>query len=219
LSSYIGTYLQLEIAAEGLTRNIPAFSRFLEMAAVGHAEQVNFSKISNETHIPRTTIHEYYKILEDTLIASEVQAWQKTKKRKSVATSKFYFFDWGLVRKILQVGEIKEKTPLFGKAFESYLYQEIKNYGDQKGLPAPSYWRSTNQDEVDFIVNNEMAVEIKASAQVSLSDLKGLVRLKEEKKLKKYILVFNGSAPLVFDEYPDIKILPWKDFLESELDY
>ena len=45
LESYIGDYYKEEIAAKALTRNVPAFSRFLEMAALGNGEMLQFSNI------------------------------------------------------------------------------------------------------------------------------------------------------------------------------
>jgi predicted AAA+ superfamily ATPase len=59
LDAYVGLYLQHEIANEGLTRNVPAFSRFLEVAALGHAEQISLSKIAYEAQVARKTLHEY----------------------------------------------------------------------------------------------------------------------------------------------------------------
>ena len=214
LEAYVGAYLQHEIASEGLTRNVPAFSRFLEVAALGHAEQINFTQISSDAQVPRTTIHEYYSILQDTLIAHEVPAWQKSRKRKAVSTAKFYFFDWGVVRKIQKAGLVVPKSPLFGKAFESFIYQELKAHCDLTGLEKPHYWRTTSQDEVDFIVGDEIAVEVKAKAQVQLRDLSGLIKLQEEKKLKKFFLVYTGDVEIVFPEAPKIRVLPWRKFLE-----
>ncbi len=215
LASYIGVYLQQEIANEGLTRNVPAFSRFLEVAALGHGEQIDFTKIANETQVARTTIHEYYQILQDTLIAHEVPAWRKSKKRRAVATSKYYFFDWGIVRKLQKISSVPEGSPLFGKAFESILFQEIKAYCDHHQIDGPHYWRTTGQDEVDFIINDSIAVEVKGKPMVSAKDAKGLLKLQEEGGLKKYYLVYNGQSKLTFPEAPGIQALPWRDFLTA----
>lgn len=215
LSAYIGTYIQQEIAYEGLTRNIPAFSRFLEVAAHGHGEQIHFTNIASDAQVPRTTIHEYYQILKDTLIAHEVPAWQKTTKRKPVATSKYYFFDWGVARKLQKTGAIQERSPMYGKAFESFIFQELKAHCDQNGIEDLHYWRTTNQDEVDFILNNEIAIEVKAKPNVTLKDLKSLAQLKAEKKLKRFILIYTGITAQRFTEQPDIEVLPWSDFLIS----
>ncbi|MCX6117902.1 MAG: AAA family ATPase [Proteobacteria bacterium] len=76
LQSYSGEYLREEISAEGLTRNVPAFSRFLEVAAISNGQIINYQTISSDCAVPRTTIQEYYSILKDTLIG------EKQKKEK-----------------------------------------------------------------------------------------------------------------------------------------
>ena len=71
LQAYAGSYLQQEILAEGATRNIPAFSRFLRVAALCNASIVNFTNVANDAQVARTTVYEYFEILKDTLIFSK----------------------------------------------------------------------------------------------------------------------------------------------------
>ena len=100
LQAYTGSYLQQEIVAEGTTRNIPAFSRFLKVAALCNGTIVNFTNVSNDAQVPRTTVYEYFEILKDTLLLYELPAWRKSRKRKPLASSKYYFFDVGVVAAI-----------------------------------------------------------------------------------------------------------------------
>ena len=86
LAGYISLYLEQEIMHEGATRNLPAFSRFLEVAALSSGEQINYQSISADAQIPRSTVQEYFKILKDTLLASEVPVWRKGRSRKTVET-------------------------------------------------------------------------------------------------------------------------------------
>jgi len=88
LQSYTGSYLQQEIIAEGVTRNVPAFSRFLKVAALCNGTVVNFTNVSNDAQVPRTTVYEYFQILKDTLLLYELPAWRKSRKRKPLTSSK-----------------------------------------------------------------------------------------------------------------------------------
>lgn len=97
LEAYVGSYLQQEIVAEGVTRNVPAFSRFLKVASLCNSKIVNFTNVANDAQVARTTVYEYFEILKDTLVLHEVPAWRKSKKRKPLASSKYYFFDVGVV--------------------------------------------------------------------------------------------------------------------------
>ena len=100
LGAYVGAYLREEVAAEALTRNVPAFSRFLEVAALCHGTMLNFSQIASDAQTPVSTVREYFHILEDTLVARLVPAWTRTRTRKAIGTAKYYFFDCGVVRRL-----------------------------------------------------------------------------------------------------------------------
>lgn len=211
LKTYAGDYLKEEIAQEGLTRNIPAFSRFLEVAALCHGTMINHTEISNDAQVARTTVIEYFQILKDTLIAHELPAWKATKKRKPIVTSKFYLFDNGVARILQGRKELAPKTKEFGDAFEAYLFHELRAFVDYGQVEGLHYWRSTSNYEVDFILGDALAVETKAGSSVHTSDLKGLKALQEEKSLKHYVLVNTEDRPRRVD---GIDIMPWKDFLE-----
>ena len=93
LDAYVADYLKEEIAAEGLIRNLPAFGRFLEVAAIGDTEPVNYSNIARECGVSSQTVKAYYEILEDTLLARWLPAWRRRRKRRLIGAPKFYFSD------------------------------------------------------------------------------------------------------------------------------
>lgn len=211
LKAYTGSYLQEEIMAEGATRNIPAFSRFLRVAALCNGTIVNFTNVANDTQVARTTVYEYFEILKDTLILHELPAWRKTKKRKPLASSKYYFFDIGVAASLLE-RKFHPGTPEFGEAFETYLFHELISYRNYISGEPLSYWRSTSGFEVDFIIDDHTAIEVKAKENLSLNDIKSLRALAEEKKLKRYLCV---SLEPRMRKIGDVIILPYKDFLEA----
>lgn len=97
LRAYVDLYLREEIAAEGLSRNLPAFSRFLQVAAVSNTRIINYTNIGNDAGVPRQTVKLWFQILLDTLLGFELQPFTKTVKRKTLETAKFYVFDTGIV--------------------------------------------------------------------------------------------------------------------------
>lgn len=211
LEAYAGAYLQQEIVAEGATRNVPAFSRFLKVAALCNATIVNFTKVANDAQVPRTTVYEYFEILKDTLILHELPAWRKSKKRKPLASSKYYFFDVGVVA-TLQGREFRGGTPEFGEGLETYIMHELTSYSDYVSGEPLAYWRSTSGFEVDFIIGDHTAVEVKASQNVSPQDLKSLQALAEERKLKRYLCV---SLEPRARQVSGVRVLPYREFLEA----
>ena len=213
LGSYVDDYLRLEIAAEGLTKNLPAFSRFLEIAATTNGQILNYQSISNDAQVPSSTVTEYYQILRDTLVGRDLKCWQETVKRKPISTSKFYFFDTGVVRKILGLGKLKKRSPDFGDIFEAFIHHELSSYMDYHTGMSLHYWRSKTKIEVDFILNESIAIEVKAKEVVSKKDLRGLHALMEEKMLDRYIVVSFEPDKRILDN--GIEIWNWEDFLAA----
>ncbi len=210
LRSYTGDYLQEEIAHEGLTRNIPAFSRFLGVAALCNGRILNYTNVANDAQTPRTTVHEYFAILRDTLIGYDLPAWGRARSRKPVATSKFYFFDIGVARALQGREPVTERAPDFGDAFEAWLFHELRTWIDYRGDGTLHYWRTTSGFEVDFILDEAIAIEAKATRRVTGRDLKGLRALSEEASMKRSIVVSLEARPRRVEQ---IEILPWRDFL------
>ena len=77
-------------------------------------------------------------------------------------------------------------------------------------MSSVSYWRSKSGFEVDFVLSDKTAVEVKASRTIGSQDLKGLRALAEEKGLKHYVLVCLERTQRTVD---GIQILPWREFL------
>jgi len=159
LQAYAGSYLQQEIVAEAVVRSIPAFSRFLKVVALCNGTIVNFSSLSNDAQVPRTTIYEYFEILKDTLVLHELPAWRKSKKRKPLSSSKFYFFDVGLVSAV-QGRTFRQGTPEYGGAFETYIMHELISYSNYLSGEPLGYWKSTSGFEVNFILGDHTAIEV-----------------------------------------------------------
>ncbi len=212
LRSFVGLYLEEEIRHEALTRNIGAFSRFLEAAALSNGEQLSYRNVSHDTSIPESTVKSYFQILGDTLIGTLLPAYRKTKSRKAAATPKFYFFDWGVVNALLNRFDVSEESDTFGKALEHLIFQELQAYlAYSRDFRKLSYWRSLSKFEVDFVVGDDVAIEVKAKRLTSARDYRGLLALAEEIPLKRKIVVCRESARRRTEE--KIEVIPVTEFL------
>ena len=212
LEAYTGNYLQQEIVAEGATRNIPAFSRFLKVAALCNAAVVNFTNTANDAQVPRTTIYEYFEILKDTLIIHELPAFRKGGRRKPIRSSKYYFFDTGIARQMQGRGILNEGTPEFGGAFETFLMHELTAFRDYRRPVRLSFWRSTSGFEVDFIIDDHTAIEVKAKSVITADDLRSLKAIAQEHRFKRLVCVCLEKRPRKTN---NIEIVPYQDFLEE----
>jgi predicted AAA+ superfamily ATPase len=190
IMGYVGDYLKEEILAEALSRNIESFARFLQTAAVSNGEILNFEKIGQDAQVPPRTIREYYSILEDTLIGQSVLPFQKKKGRKTVTKSKFYFFDLGVVNSLVDRKTLSSKTRDYGMLFETWVYLELKAYrAYRKKDETITFWRTQLGQEVDFVIGDSTAIEVKSTSLAHENDISGLRALDEEVTLKRKILV------------------------------
>ncbi len=210
LRSYAATYLREEIAAEAATRNVPAFGRFLDVAALSNGTMLNYTQVASDAQVAVSTVRQYYEILEDTLIAQRLAPWTRTRSRKAIATAKHYFFDVGLVRQLQGRTGLSKRTPEFGEALETYVHHELRSYVDYTTPTPLAYWRSLSNFEVDFILADCTAIEVKGKDPIGDRDLRGLRALREEKLLKRYVVVTLEQRARRID---GIDVLPWREFL------
>lgn len=213
LKDYAGLYLREEILAEALVRQIENFSRFLDFAAMSNGQLLNFESIGRDAQVPARTIREYYALLEDTLMGFTLSPVKSTLKRKCIATSKFYFFDIGVLNSLLDRKHISNKTKDYGFLFEHFIFLELKAYIDYfKNDSKLEFWRVDEDTEVDFVVNNSIAIEVKASGLVQDKHLKGLNRFSRDEKVEKKIIVSLDKEKRKID---DVTIYPYRIFLEN----
>jgi predicted AAA+ superfamily ATPase len=213
LAAYVGDYLKEEVAAEGLVRNLPAFSEFLNVASLSDAELVNFSTIARECGVSSHTIRGYFEILEDTLLGRWLPAYRRRPKRRVIAAPKFYFADVGVVSQLARRGPVRPGSELFGKAFENWVFHELAAHNAYSGASATlSYWRLASGIEVDFIVNDmELAIEAKAARRATSDHLKGLRHLRQDHpRVRQRILVCLEPKPYRTED--GISVLPPTEF-------
>jgi predicted AAA+ superfamily ATPase len=213
LNAYVRTYLYEEIQAEGLVRKIPQFSRFLTTAALSSGQLLNYAQLSSDCGVPASTIKEHYSILEDTLLGFQLAPWLHSQKRKAISTAKFYFFDTGVTHTLAGTQTLDRNSDLYGRSFEQWIAMELKAYLSYRRILEPlSFWRSTHDLEVDFIVGDHTAIDVKATKRVTQKHLKGLKALSEERHFKKLILISQDPIETLKE---GIFCIHWKTFLND----
>lgn len=216
LNAYVAEYLKEEVMAEGLVRHLPPFSNFLNTAALSDTEQLNYTNIAREIGVSRETVSGYFEILEDTLIGHLIPSYRKRPKRRVVSADKFYFSDVGVANFLARRGELMQGSELYGKAFENWVFHELRCYDSYRERFAGfSYWRLGTGIEVDFIINDlECGIECKSSSVVTEKHLKGLRELaKDHPTIKRRILI--AQEPHSRRTSDGIEILNIPAFLEE----
>ncbi|MYF83482.1 MAG: ATP-binding protein [Acidimicrobiia bacterium] len=176
LDAYINDYLVQEVAAEGVVRKLPAFSRFLDAASLSDGEIVNLSNIAAECGVSQHTVKNYFQVLVDMLLGRWVPSYRLRPKRRVIQAPKFYFADVGIVNRLARRGPLVPRSELYGKAFENWVCHELSAWIRYREFDGRlSYWRLAGGTEVDFVVGDmHLAVEAKASANIDSRHLRGL---------------------------------------------
>lgn len=216
LESYVKTYLEEEIQQEGLTRNLGAFSRFLETASFSQGSVLNISEIAREASIERKVVENYFTILEDLLIGYRIYPFSKKAKRRLISHPKFYFFDVGVYRALRPTGPLDMPEMIDGMALETLFFQEIKAINDYLELGYKIYYyRTAEKVEVDFILYGNKGIkafEIKRTKKVSSSMLKGLKTFMRDYPMAKGYFIYGGERRM---RDGNIEIVPLKDIFSS----
>jgi uncharacterized protein len=215
LRAYVQDYLKEEVFAEGLTRNVAAFSRFFDAVGYSHGELINYSNIARDCGVDAKTVKEYYQILVDTLLGTFVEPFKVRQTRQVInKAAKFYLFDVG-VASVLTRTEIKEpRGEAFGRAFEHLIYMELIAHRSYNELEHEiQYWRTKSGLEVDFVLaRGAVAIEVKGASRVGDRDLRSLRAFTEEFSPKHALVVCNETHERAVG---GIRIVPWRAFLKN----
>lgn len=215
LDAYIADYLKEEVAAEGLVRNLPTFSDFLDVAALSDGQSVNFSSIARDCGVSNQSIKNYFQILEDTLLAKWLPAYRKRPKRRVFSAPRFYFADVGVVNRLARRGELQPGTEDYGKAMENWVFHELSAFLRYHEHEAKlSYWRLASGIEVDFIIGDmQVAIEVKSSDRIHSDHLKGLRNIIiDHPGIARRIVVCREPRPRKTND--GIEIMPAEEFAE-----
>ena len=217
LEAYVQMYLKEEIKAEALVRNLPAFARFLPLAALFHGQILNISSLARDAGVSRTTVSGYIEVLEDTLLTFRLPAFQARLRVRERKHPKLYWVDPGLPRalkKQFAPPGPEEKGPLF----EGWVASVLRAYRDYRDLFDDFYdWASGGRSrvEVDFLLERSgslAAIEVKSGGAVSGQSLGCLRAMGELPGVVRRILLHTGDRDRRTED--GIEILSLATFME-----
>lgn len=219
LKSYVETYLKEEILVEQLIRNLPPFTRFLEIAAIGDTELINFSNVAKDIKSDDTSVRNYYSILKDTLLGFFLEPYHTSIRKRQKKSPKFYWFDTG-VRRALAGTIDSPTTPKsfeYGSLFESFLVNEIHRllvYSERSFRL--SFIRVDDDLEIDLVLE-------RSGEPTYLIEIKSTTYIQEHhvRTLANYAKDIPNSIPVCFslDTTPrkigDVVCLPWREGIKE----
>jgi predicted AAA+ superfamily ATPase len=214
LSAYATLYLEQEVQAEGIVRNIGNFARFMEVVSLSHAAVLNLSNVARETAVSRKVVQGFVEILEDLLLAYRIPVFTRRAQRQLVSHPKLYLFDAGVFRSLRPRGPLDRTTELDGAALEGLVVQHLRAWIAYSRLKLEmSYWRTRAGREVDVVLYGDSgfwAIEVKNSSMVHSGDVGGLRAFVDDYPESTPLLLYRGRERLRVD---GVLCLPVDDFL------
>jgi predicted AAA+ superfamily ATPase len=221
LQSYVATYLREEVQQEGLSRNMPAFHRFLQAASFSQGAPLNISKVAADCAVDRKVVEDYFSILQDLLISFHLPIFSLRAKRKLIKKEKFYFFDAGVFSIIRPRGPLDSDAEILGSALETLVIQIVRAMNDYKEWGYELfYWQTQRHQEVDLILYGKrklMAIEIKSSAKIRSNDTMSLRLFKEDYPEAEVVLLYGGEDEKVIEGIHYIPINHFLTFIDQYL--
>jgi predicted AAA+ superfamily ATPase len=218
LRAYVQLYLREEVKGEALVRNLPGFARFLPVAGLFHGQLLNVAGIARDAGVARTTVEGYLGVLEDTLLARRLPAYEARLRVRERKHPKLYWVDPGVARAAKGAyGPVAPEES--GPLLEGWVHTLLRTYMAERDLANEvAYWAPTESKglEVDFVLRRGTelcALEVKAARRVHPGDMAGLRAVAELSGLRRRVLVHRGDRPTRTED--GIDAWPVETFLEA----
>ncbi|MCX5842537.1 MAG: ATP-binding protein [Deltaproteobacteria bacterium] len=214
-AAYVTAYVERDVRQLLKIQELETFQRFVRLCAGRTGQLLNLSSLATECGITHNTAKSWISVLEASYLAFLLRPHHANFNTRLVKMPKLYFYDAGLVSWLLGIRtpEQIETHPLRGNIFETFIISElIKSQFNQGERPAFFFWRDSNGNEVDLILEQGaglMPIEVKSGKTLTRDSFVGLEKwcaLAGDKTMKPS-LIYGGSLAY---EHKGMKVLGWQ---------
>lgn len=191
---YVQTYLERDLQALSSISALPDFRRLVRAACLRLGSLVNQSDLGRDIGLPQPTVHRYLNLLETSYLLVRVPAYSVNRTKRLIKSPKLYWGDTGLAMHLSQEDEPR------GAHLENLVLQDLLVWRDSRPSRVEVlHWRTTTNEEVDFVVEAEGAllpIEVKATSRPRLRDAAHLHTFRGEygRAARAGLLLHGGDA-------------------------
>ena len=202
---YLAAMVERDVRDIANIDKLDQLPRFLRALAQMAGQMCNYSQLGGQVGIDNKTAAKYLGIFEQMYLLQRVDVWARNRLKRMVKMPKLQFIDAGLLATLLDLtaGETQKDKTRFGHVLETFVYSELlKHASTAEGDYQLLYYRDADQVEVDVVIENAagqvVGVEVKSSATVKESDLRGLRKLAAlaGADFKMGVLLYDGDETL-----------------------
>ncbi|MFH1387746.1 MAG: ATP-binding protein [Patescibacteria group bacterium] len=122
---------------------------------------VNSSEIASTLRVSRSTIEDYLSLMERSFHIRLIHPFYKNLRKEITKMPKVYFLDLGLRNFLLKNLDQFDLRKDKGQILENVLYRELL---EKYNFLEIKFWRTIQKHEVDFIIREEIAYEVKVNS-------------------------------------------------------
>ncbi len=198
--NYILTYIERDIRTIRNIDNILVFKKFIQLCALRIGTTLNLTDLATNCGISLGAAKSWLALLETSFILFQLPSYHNNLGKRVTKSPKLYFYDVGLAATLMGVTQeiiLKNRT-IYGALFENMIIVDcIKNFNAQGMRPALTFFRDSNQNEIDLIIEvhgKTIPVEIKASETMNNHFFDTLFWFQEQiKNDQKPFVVYAGT--------------------------
>ncbi len=147
LSDIFKSYFEKEVKTLADFAKTRALRDLILLLASRVGQKIEINKLASEIGVSRATIYSYLSFLQGTYFISLISPFSRSVDREVSGAKKIYFGDHGLANLFAKIS--------LGSLFENAVFNQIKALGKL------NYYQKRSGAEIDFILNQDLALEIK----------------------------------------------------------
>jgi predicted AAA+ superfamily ATPase len=186
LRNIFASFFEKDMKVFNELRDVRELRDLILLLASRNGNMLDISKLASELSINRVKIYNYLEFLEGVFFLKLLPKHSKSIDRSVAGGKKVYFSDTGILNLVAKVTA--------GQLFETAVANQLAYYGDL------SFYNKRNKSEIDFILNKEIAFEVKQKALAA--DYKKLQSLADEIGISKRYLISNTISDVENVVYP-----------------
>ena len=186
LQAYVALILDRDVRDIANIDQLDRMPRLLDVLAAHAGQLVNHSSYGAALGLTAPTAQKYVGILERLFLLRQVPPWSHNAVSRLTKTPKLHFLDTGLLAALrgTTAAQLQKDRTHYGPLLENFVVSEVLKLitWSDKRLRV-SHFRTKEHDEVDLVIEDlqgrVIGIEVKASATVRGTDLRGLRQLQD----------------------------------------
>lgn len=155
LRNLVNSYLYKDILSYAEIRKPEVLEKLVQALALQIGSEVNYSELAQTVSIDKNTVSKYIDILEKGYIVFKLSSFSRNVRNEIKTNKKIYFYDNGIRNMVIGNFNPLELRTDKGALWENFLISErVKQIEYKESLAHIYFWRTKQQQEVDFVEEN-----------------------------------------------------------------